>query len=179
MKRRRITFPLFLIGCIAWLFAASCSDETTSTYSTKYRVMCGFAIASYAELQTTINNPGQFATIRKSGSKILMQTLTQSHEYNMDALSAEFQFGLGGLIVGTDSWINLRAYDLACPNCDRNDRRLTLQENGEAKCGKCGIVYDLNNDGVILDKGNGLHDKPRRLYRYRITPTGTHIHISN
>ncbi|MBQ2165654.1 MAG: hypothetical protein II447_02650, partial [Bacteroidaceae bacterium] len=113
------------------------------------------------------------------GSQIVMKTLQSETSYNMDALSKDFRFGLGGLIVGTDTWGNYRAFDLACPNCDRVDFRLTIGENGIVSCGKCGIKYDLNNDGVIFDKGKGTYESPRGLYRYRIAYDGMRVHITN
>jgi len=167
--------------CLLLCALTACDDTVTSTYSKKYRVMCGFTVVSYAELLAVVNNPGQYGTIRQSGSKILMTSPSSSNSYSMDALSEEFQFGLGGIIVGTDSYGNLRAYDLACPNCDRNYRRLTLLNDGSGtcKCAQCAIVYDLNNDGVIVDKGNGTHSSPRSLYRYPVSFDGTNLRIVN
>ena len=174
----KIRFALLLI-CLMGFITTSCKDELTSTYSEKYRVMCGFQVVSYKELINVIGNYGQFASIRQSGSQIVMKTLQSETSYNMDALSKDFRFGLGGLIVGTDTWGNYRAFDLACPNCDRVDFRLTIGENGIVSCGKCGIKYDLNNDGVIFDKGKGTYESPRGLYRYRIAYDGMRVHITN
>lgn len=161
------------------LVALSCSDDVTHTYTTKYRVMCGFAVASYPELMTVVNNAGQFGTVRASGGKIVMVGPSTSTSYTMDALQEDFLFGLGGLIIGTNNFVELRAYDLACPNCDRADRRLTLSDDGTCRCAKCGIVYDMNNDGVILDKGDGTHSHPRGLYRYPITYDGMNVQVIN
>ena len=174
----KIRFAL-LLSCLIGCVTTSCKDELTTTYSKKYRVMCGFQVVSYQELINVIGNYGQFASIRQSGSQIVMKTLQSETSYNMDALSKDFHFGLGGLIVGTDTWGNYRAFDLACPNCDRVDFRLTIGENGIVACGKCGIKYDLNNDGVIFDKGKGTHESPRGLYRYPITYDGIRVNIIN
>ena len=168
---------LLLISLL--VVTSSCDDEVSSIYSRKYRVMCGFQVVSYAELNNVVGNFGQFATIRKSGNKLIMKSLVGEHEYPMDALSKDFQLGLGGLIVGTTQFGDLRAYDLACRNCDRVERRLAVRDDGTAKCSHCGIVYDLNNDGVILDAGNGLHKKPRGLYRYPVNYDGMRLNIVN
>ena len=87
--------------------------------------------------------------------------------------------GYAGLLIyiGFDS--QYHAFDLACPNCDRVDFRLTIGENGIVSCGKCGIKYDLNNDGVIFDKGKGTYESPRGLYRYPITYDGMRVNIIN
>ena len=174
--RRILTILLCALGLGA---LASCDDTVSSTYSTKYEVLAGFVVASYPELLSVINNAGQYATIRQSGSYILMSGPSTSGRYAMDALSEDFEFGLGGLIVGTTYTLELRAYDLACPNCDRADRRLTLLENGIDSCAKCGITYDMNYDGVIISAGNGTHTSPRGLYRYRISYDGYRVSIYN
>lgn len=174
---RRITKalpPLVLL-----LAAMACSDDVTSTYSTKYRVMCGFQVVSYAELTHVVGNFGQFASIRKSGDEIIMSAASSTTHYPLDALSKDFRFGLGGIIVGTDRSGNYRAYDLACPNCDRAERRLTLRDDGTAKCARCGIVYDMNNDGVINNAGSGMYNRPRGLYRYPVTYDGMRLNIVN
>ncbi len=161
------------------LALSSCSDTITSTYSSKYPVMCGFQVVAYAELFAVIDNTGEFATIRQSGGKIVMTHRGSSTSYTMDALSKEFLFGLGGLIVGTDNYGHYRAYDLACPNCDRAEHRLSLSDTGTAKCAKCGIQYNLNNDGALIDKGTGLYSKPRGLYQYPLTYDGMRVNIIN
>lgn len=161
------------------LTTLSCSDDVTHTYTTKYRVLCDFMVASYPELMAVVNNAGQFGTVRTSGGKIIMTSPSTSQTYNMDAVQKDFKFGLGGIILGTNNFVELRAYDLACPNCDRNNRRLTLSDDGTCSCAACGIVYDMNNDGAILDKGNGTHSSPRGLYRYPVTWDGTNVRVIN
>lgn len=170
---------LLLLLCLVAMATTSCDDTVSSTYSTKYPVLAGFVVASYPELLSVVYNAGQYATIRQSSNYILMSGPSTSNRYTMDALSEDFEFGLGGLIVGTTYNLELRAYDLACPNCDRADRRLTLLENGIDSCAKCGITYDMNYDGVIISAGNGTHSSPRGLYRYRISYDGYRVNIYN
>lgn len=174
---------LAILGCLVALLMTSCKDEVTSIYSTKYKVRCGFTVVSYPELVNCIDNLGQFSTIRQSGSNIIMKSAVSTTSYAMDAISKEFFFGLSGLIVGTPTISNdgspYRAYDLGCPNCDRASYRLTVNDNGTARCSHCGIIYDLNDNGVILDKGESNFDSPRVLYRYNIIYNGIMIHINN
>ena len=88
--------------------------------------------------------------------------LGQSHEYALSQIGArEFEYGLGGLIVGTSSTPNMSngfdivAYDLACPNCDR-----------------------LNNFGWIITASDATKEQ-RGLYRYRIIYNGVSINVNN
>lgn len=169
-----------LLALAVVLVMLSCSDDVTHTYCTKYRVLFGFTVASYPELMAVVNNAGQFGTLRTSNGKIIMTSPSTSNTYTMDALQKDFKFGLGGIILGTNNFVEMRVYDLACPNCDRNDRRLTLKDDGTCSCAKCGIVYDMNNDGAILDKGNGTHSSPRGLYRYpEPVYNGMYLQVNN
>ena len=174
---------LLLLGAVMTMLSYSCDDDVSSVYSTKYRVRCGFTVVSYAELINCIDNLGQFTTIRKSGSNIIMKSASSSYTYALDAISKEFLFGLGGLIIGTPVLPSdnqpYRTYDLSCPNCDRASYRLDVSDNARATCNHCGIVYDLNRDGMIIDKGESDFDSPRVLYRYRITYDGSMVHVFN
>lgn len=158
----------------------ACSDEITSTFSNKYRVMCNFRLVERNELFLTIGNTGHFAIIRKSGSKIVMKSVTSENSYNMLETEKYFQFGLGGLIVGTAYSGELKAYDLACRNCDRIDKRMTIVDNIYAECSHCGIVYNLNNDGSLHKVPKDcIHTKPKGLYRYQIEQLGEYVSIHN
>ncbi len=174
---------LLLLVAVLTILSYSCDDDVSSVYSTKYRVRCGFNVVSYPELINCIDNLGQFTTIRKSGTNILMKSASSSNSYSLDAISKDFLFGLGGLIIGTPVLPSdnqpYRAYDLSCPNCDRAGYRLDVSDNARATCKHCGIVYDLNRDGMIIDKGESDFDSPRVLYRYRITYDGSMVHVFN
>lgn len=182
---------LSLLWICASVVLASCSnDETTSTFSHREYVYCNFDILQYAELANVMGNPGQFASIRShvvdgvgdsnAKYKITMTSAAGSHDYNTDALSEHYGLGLGGLIVGTSYFGEPLCYDLACPICDRPNRRLTISDNGRATCGKCGVVFDLNNGGVILTVPDGATLTVRRgLYRYRINFNGQFVNAYN
>ena len=187
MQKRQFIIPFisqFLIVFIC-LFT-SCKDEVSSTYSTKYQVRFYFEVATSVELYNAMGNPGQFVTIRPINGKVrITNMLGQNHEYALSQIGArEFEYGLGGLIVGTCSSPNLSngfdnvAYDLACPNCDRQSHRLTIKDNGTALCSHCGNSYDLNNNGWIITASDATKEQ-RGLYRYRIIYNGVAINVNN
>ena len=174
---KRIFSGLLLTAC---LVLTSCQDVVTRVYSTKYPVRAYFTVASYPELLAVVNNGGQFGTVRQVGDQVKMTSPRSSNEYNLDAISSTFTYGLGGLIVGTNYSLKLRAYDLACPNCDASSvRRLSLTDDGYARCPSCAMVYNLNDNGSIYSTGKGLYKKPRGLYRYGIEYNGTTVVLSN
>lgn len=169
---------------LSLLLLCGCSDDATSTFSNREHVYCYFDALQYTELFNVMGNYGQFASIRKhvvnGVTKITMTSASSSTDYTADALSNNFGYGLGGLIVGTNNYGEALCYDLACPICDRADRRLTLSNDGYAHCGKCGTTYDLNNYGVIyhMDEDNPPATK-RGLYRYRINYNGQIVNAYN
>lgn len=160
-----------LIVAIVLFALCGCSDSVTSLYSYRERVFCQFNTLEYATtLNMVMDNYGEYATLRMDNSsvpskiEVKYRSTTEAHT---DALITHFQLGLGGLIVGTNLIGAYRCYDLACPICDRNNRRLTLTNDGYAKCAKCGVVFDLNNDGVIYTVPEGANLPVHRgLYRY-------------
>lgn len=174
------------LALMIWLTGlVSCSDEASSTYSTKYPVRFYFEVASSTELYNAMGNPGQFVTIRSVGGKVRIANSLGSTDYSLSQIGyREFEYGLGGLIVGTSSTPNMQngfdfmAYDLACPECDRQTYRLTVKDNGTALCQHCGNSYDLNNYGWILTVGDESREH-RGLYRYRIAYNGIAISVSN
>lgn len=173
-----------LLVCLLTIVTSCSDDNTTSTFSKREYVFCRFSVLQYAELFNVMGNYGQFATIRKQvvngATQVTMTCSVSSNSYNIDAQSRGFGYGLGGLIVGTNNFGESMCFDLACPICDRAERRLSLTDNGYAKCSKCGVTYDLNNYGVIYEKPEGAElSNPRGLYRYRIEYDGTTVHAHN
>lgn len=175
----RISAFIMLFG----ILLASCEDEASSSYSNKNYVYCFFNTLQYTQLHNAMGNPGQFVSVRKRTSNgktvIEMSNSIGTEQYTVDAISTHFSYGLGGIIVGTNYYGENLAYDLSCPNCDRADHRLTLRDDGTAKCAKCGIVYDLNNLGIISAVEGEGYQNPRGLYRYRITYDGTNVSVYN
>ena len=180
---RTAVFVSVLAGVM--LLAAACKDDISSTYSTKYPVRFYFEVAASSELYNAIGNPGQFVSIRPVGGKVRISNVLGGNDYSLSQIgSREFEYGLGGLIIGTSSTPNMQngydlmAYDLACPTCDRQTYRLTLKDNGTALCSHCGNSFDLNNYGWVL----GVNDdtkQTRGLLRYRIVFNGMAVSVSN
>ncbi len=162
----------------------SCSDDSTPTFSNREHVYCNFNVLQSPELLNAMGNMGQFATIRKhvvdGATKFTITSASGSNDYPVDAINKNFSLGLGGLIVGTNNYGEPLCFDLACPICDRANRRLTLSADGYAHCEKCNTTFDLNNYGVIykIDEKNPPATK-RGLYRYRINYNGQMVNAYN
>ena len=164
---------LLLLLCLGF---SACGDGVTSMFSNREYVFCYFDKLQYSELNHVMGNLGHYASVRKhvvnGVTKITMTSSASSTDYNFDALSKNFGFGLGGLIIGTNNAGEPRCYDLACPICDRADRRLSLTDDGYAKCGRCGVTFRLE-DGVIYEVPSDAQLPTRRgLYRYQIDYNG-------
>lgn len=173
-------------GPLLFLFLLTSCDKNlaTQTYSTANPVRCNFEVLKYLELNNTMNSPGEFCTIRQVQrgelNQIEMTSNVGTTRYNFDGVTRYFMFGLGGIIVGLSQTSEPLAYDLACPNCNVQSRRLTIQTDGNCSCPHCHIVYSLNNYGIIVStKGNTIHPTPRGLYRYRIMWNGTEVSVFN
>ncbi len=168
------------VGFIATLI--SC-DDTTTTYSNRELVRINYAVSSYTELFNVMGNYGQFASIREMGNGKVRMTLGSTGkytDYTPSKTQQYFYFGLGGVIVGTNYNGENLAYDLSCPYCDAAAYRLSLSDNGYAKCSHCGISYDMNNYGVILSTDSTRqYGSLRGLYRYKITYDGTNMSVYN
>jgi len=172
-----------LASLVVLSIMGSCEDSY-SEYTKKYIVNFNYAIASSQQLFTTIGNYGQYCNIRRETSngktEIVMSNSSGTGRYTITSTEQYFSYGLGGLIVGTTSFGENVAYDLACPNCDRASRRLTLMEAGYASCNHCGVTYDMNNHGVISATDSTVtYSDLRGLYRYRITVSGNHLAVYN
>ncbi len=177
---RRTTIILICVLCLC-----ACKDEISGTYSTKYPVRFYYEVAGSTEMYNALGNPGEFVTVRPISGKIRIENTLGSTDYSLSQVGySEFEFGLGGLIIGTSSTLNMSggydlvAYDLACPNCDRQSYRLTVNDNGTALCSHCGNSYDLNNYGWIISVTDESKQY-RGLYRYRISYNGIAVNVNN
>lgn len=179
---KRIVLIALLLTFNISLFTSCSKDEASKTYSTANMVRCYFMVQQYTQLFNTMGSYGDFATIHaiKTQSKLSMWSNIGTTEYPMTAEMRGFEFGLGGLIVGVNYYGEYMAFDLACPNCNRANRRLSIGDAGIAKCAKCGLSYDLNNYGVISAATSvSEYETPRGLFRYRISYDGTNLSIFN
>ncbi|MBO4907214.1 MAG: hypothetical protein J5486_09355 [Bacteroidaceae bacterium] len=157
----------------------SCEQED-NTYSRRH-VSWGFSPStSVTILHNALNSPGEYVTVRKdvSGTKFLFHSLKSDLSWPMTELDRRTTImGLSGFIIGLPTMPELGytvshpvCYELTCINCYNNDsyaRDVTLQAGGQAKCDRCGRVYDLNNQGIIISDHSGL-----KLDRYRISYSG-------
>lgn len=178
--KKHFIFALFILS--AFVFTSCTKEEASKTYSTANMVRCYLQVQQYTQLFNTMGSFGEFATIRplKSQGKMSMWSNIGTTDYPMTADMRGFEFGLGGLIVGVNYYGEYMAFDLACPNCNRADRRLTIGDAGIAKCAKCGLSYDLNNYGVISAASSVSENvSPRGLFRYRIMYDGTNLSVYN
>ncbi len=188
---RSARFRLRTCGLLLFLslFVTSCTkDLVTSRYSTEHYVNIVFSpISAFLPLQQVLGspgfgNPGECAVIRKYSTKVTITSSTQQAFDCTDALVMRGSLGCGGLIVGTDYDSQYYAYDLACPNCNQAQFRLTVPFDGRGivTCDHCHISYNLNNYGSIQStEGNTLHSNPRGLFCYQITYDGTSVTIYN
>lgn len=175
---------LFSYLFILLSFTSCKKDEATSTYSQKYPAFISLNMAEYAELPSALSQ-GTFVTIRRQtidgNTKLVVSNETSTTPYTLSKIDNDsFRYGLGGFIIGTNYMGEPLAYDLACPNCDRAEYRLTVSGSGTCRCAHCNIVYDLNNYGFISNtEENTIHASPRGLYRYHIELNFTTAHVYN
>ncbi|MBR5275964.1 MAG: hypothetical protein IKU35_02360 [Bacteroidaceae bacterium] len=129
-----------------------------------------------------VTSYGQFITVRPKNSYSAYEVTDANgnrttHNLTEVELREKFQFGSGGLIIGTPAlgdgtiWV----YDLTCTSCATARDRLNVAHDGSglASCSKCGSVFDLNNEGIAV-KG-----KSHPLWRYKYTMLGTELIIRN
>lgn len=167
-----------LLTLFALLLCLNACDEDSpySGYAVNFK--CDVAFHPFNQ----VTSYGQFVTVRpKNGYRSYEVTDANgiSTTYNLTEIELrnKFQYGLGGLIIGTPSVSNgnIWVYDWACPMCDNARYRLRLSHDatGHATCDNCGVVYDLNNEGIpVIGKG-------RPLLRYKYTLFGTELFIRN
>jgi hypothetical protein len=118
-------------------------------------------------------NIGQFRLTDARGNT----TVEQVPEIHLQ--QGLFNYGLGGLIIGTPSAYGegaLIAYDWACPNCQLERYRVVIDYvMGYATCPnpKCGVKFDLNSGGIAIE------GKSDPLMRYRIIDNGSTVIVQN
>jgi uncharacterized Zn-finger protein len=93
--------------------------------------------------------------------------------------NATDRLGYGGILVINGSGpdiVNLRAYDLSCPVEAQRNIRVEPNDIGQAKCPKCGAVYDIATSNGAPLSGSKFYLKQYSVYkdnsgsdRYRVT----------
>ncbi len=168
MKRSLLIILLLTTGIV------SCDTESPfSGYSVFFT--CDAAFHPFNQ----INSFGQFVTVRRKNSTSYEVTdamgNTEIRQLTEQEARQQFYYGLGGLIIGTPSLEDgtIKAYDLACPNCDMARHRLTINNLGFAMCNNCAAKFDLNSGGIPIE------GKSRTMWRYRVFTTGTFVTVQN
>lgn len=170
MIQRRL---LGILGALSFLFT-SCEEAYDDFPRTEVRFTCSLQQSPYSFITT----PGQFLTVTKNGSAYVVEYPGQP--IYRDGKQGVF-LGFGGLILGQpmlsmDVSSSFAAYDRACP-VEAEDlviRRLSINTNREAKCSKCGTVYDL--DSGFPKSGSGK--KQLKTYTVHTTNTTTGISLT-
>lgn len=162
------------------LMAASCQKNSYNRFCTKYKVYfrCETNVSPYNQLTT----PGRFLSVRKSDGLLILTDCDGEtrREPLSDVNNRSFMMGLAGLIIGTPTFNNddfsIWAYDLGCPECDVESRRLKVSLTGTASCSKCGGEWNLNADGSCINT-DGKERRP--LYRYPTSYVNGVFKVSN
>lgn len=168
------------------LSVASCDDDAEYTYSSYSAYFRYDQVLTTTPLYESLVTPGEYCLVWVSGQYLHFQSLTQSQDVALTAVSNYESFeSIGGFIIGysnvpdmTTGTLPIVAYDRVCPNCYEEtaiSKALTLQENGFAQCSKCDRIYDLNNLGILYEGEDGI-----KLFRYRVSYNGSNIvYINN
>lgn len=173
MKIGRILYLL-----LAALLLAACSDdeETSSGYPVS------FSMDASVHPYNIVHGYGEFIVVTRSGASAYKVAYGAGEEKieNMTELQMQqgLYFGLGGLVIGTPSACdgNVWAFDLACPKCDSQSKKLDVSLNtgvAHAHCAKCGSKYDLNSGGVPIE------GETRTMWRYKVLRNDPYIIVQN
>jgi len=180
-------FSLFTLSLFTLLVSCEKAEQAYSNHVARFSFS---PTNTVPQLNAALNNPGQFCTIAARNSQYVFHSpgIREDYKYTLTELDrkSKYVLGLSGFIVGIpimadqlSAQSSVVCFDLACPNCYEEasiTRDLTLLENQRAKCGRCGRLYDLNNQGIITDGEQGTS-----LYRYRIQyyPSGNNMTVNN
>ena len=183
----KLYFSLFTLSLFTLLASCEKAEQAYSNHVARF----SFSPTNIVpQLNAALNNPGQFCTIAARNSQYVFHSpgIREDYKYTLTELDrkSKYVLGLSGFIVGVpimadqlSAQSSVVCFDLACPNCYEEasiTRDLTLLENQRAKCGRCGRLYDLNNQGIITDGEQGTS-----LYRYRVQyyPSGNNMTVNN
>lgn len=182
-RRTLYALPLLLLP----LLALSCDDNAEGQYSTLKASFTCQNVSTIAPLAAALNSYGQYCRIWTEGNKRYhFESAHLKADVPFTQIAAYSPFRCqGGFIVGKSALSDigsasypLLCFDLACPNCLKDDvaKRLSFYGGAETRvrCDACHRVYDLNNKGVIIDGEQG-----RKLIRYHISFQNNTMSIQN
>lgn len=167
-------FTFITSGIIMILSLVSCSGDIDHEFA-QHRAFFRYQYVYTAQpLYAALNNPGMWCSITFPNGNYRF-TLLDGSTYEVPPTALDSYTPpecISGFIVGTPNLpdfsgrFDIRAYDKVCPTCYEEaaiQRALTLTHEGRAECSRCHCVYDLNNDGLLIEGGPG-----EKLFRYRI-----------
>lgn len=124
-------------------------------------------------------SPGSFFTVRATADNKYIITSNDDpnnpYTYQKDAVDQKVTFLCrSGFIIGTPVLSSsLEAYDLACPNCYRQNisRPLVFDKDIRTRlnCPRCNCAYSLDDAQGIIVEGNG---EGKVLMRYHVSYDG-------
>ena len=180
---------LYIILPLVGMGGCSTDDfEFEKNHQCYFTFDCG--IHQGTALQSCLNpmSPGLFCMVWKQETAVMRHIQMQLYNRQTEdvAITTEIETRrsciLGannGLVIGCSTLNNgqLYAFDRACPNCEKTGLHKALQwENSGLwlKCPQCERVYDLNNNGFIVNGDSG--DK---LMRYRASYSNNVLMVGN
>lgn len=184
--------PVFrhLSGMLSLLCAAllaACGDDTAQSEYSRLRAAFFYTpVNTVAPLTQAMGSFGEYCVIRADMKSYSFSSLTHVKPHTV-ARTADAAYRryvcISGFIVGRSAQTEigtavypLLCYDLACPNCYREDiyKDLSLASGGKATCPRCRRTYDLDNKGIVV-----AGEKGRKLERYRMSYDGITIAVAN
>ena len=165
---------LSCLSCALILLLSSC-QKAEHLYSSYPAQFVFWPVTQAPQLNTALNNMGEFCTLTPSGDYYVFSNTKGSTRVALTAIdqSVSARLGLDGFIVGLPNMPEMGydtprvvCFDLCCPNCYHDlgiTRRLALGVGGTARCARCTRTYDLNNLGMVSSDTTGVS-----LLRYRV-----------
>ena len=186
-KMKSVWKLLLMMTVLSW---TSC-EEADTLYDTTHRAFFRFTpVTSAFPLQSALNNPGEWCTITFSNNYYHFRSWDGKYSYDatktaIDAYGKPIVEGLNGFLVGTSNLISttgvneVLCYGLVCPNCNPITPQLIYNgKRTQAKCNRCGRVYDLDNGGIMIDNPSGTTSN-HKLYRLRLSYGNNTLIINN
>lgn len=175
-------------AAIALLTLCSCTGE--SDFDTSYPCYFTYDMTLHntGVIKDVMASPGLFAYVyrqTKNGVQYVCAQMNDGKTSDQTAITTakenyqNWRLGVGnGLIVGCSTFGEAYAFDHQCPNCTTGTTStgapLTWASSGsQVECKKCGCLYQLNNNGYVVE-GEG-----RKLIKYHVTYTGSMLIVSN
>lgn len=177
----RFSWSLLVLS-LAFLLAGCDAQEEYSDFRANFVFQQSLSVP---QLQAALGgSPGTFCTIRNSGNNYIFECndVAGTFTYTKTAVDQRLTpIFIAGIIVGTPVLDQqLTAYDLACPNCNRNYITRQLQFSDERTtlvCPRCKCKYSLQTQQGLLVEGN---TSAVMLIRYKATYDGmNNLYVHN